>query len=66
MILASGAVEELGSALATLGPIVFVLPHPFGFFNVMIGLASFLFAAAAAIIFLGSRSVVIPLEQLNE
>jgi MFS transporter, putative metabolite:H+ symporter len=64
--IASGAVEGLGSALATVGPIVFVLLHPFGFLNVMIGLASFLFVAAAAIIFLGSRSVGISLEQLSE
>jgi MFS transporter, putative metabolite:H+ symporter len=64
--IASGAVEGLGSALATVGPIVFVLLHPFGFLNVMIGLASFLFVAAAAIIFLGSRSVGISLEQLGE
>lgn len=64
--IASGAVEGLGSALATVGPIVFVLLQPFGFLNVMIGLASFLFVAAAAIIFLGNRSVGISLEQLSE
>jgi MFS transporter, putative metabolite:H+ symporter len=64
--IASGAAEGLGSGLSTVGPIIFVLLHPFGFLNMMIGLASFLFAAAAAIIFLGSRSVGISLEQLNK
>ena len=64
--IASGAAEGLGSGLSTVGPIIFVLLHPFGFLNMMIGLASFLFAAAAAIIFLGSRSVGISLEQLHK
>lgn len=64
--IASGAVEGLGSGLATLGPIIFVLLHPFGFLNVMIGLAALLFAAAALIILFGRSSVGISLEQLNE
>ena len=41
--IASGAVEGIGSALAAIGPIIFVLLHPFGFLSVMTGLASFLF-----------------------
>ena len=64
--IASGAVEGLGSALAAIGPIIFVLLHPFGFLSVMTGLASFLFVAAAVIILLGNRSVGISLEQLNK
>ncbi len=32
--------------------LIFILLHPFGFLNMMNGLAAFLFAAAAAIIFL--------------
>src|SRR5262245_37731153 len=52
--------------LAKAVPIVFVLLQPFGFLNVMIGLASFLFAALAAIMFLGNRSLGISLEQLSE
>jgi putative MFS transporter len=63
--IASGAVEGLGSALSSVGPIIFVLLNPFGFLNMMIGLASFLFVAAAAIILLGNRSVGISLEELN-
>jgi MFS transporter, putative metabolite:H+ symporter len=63
--IASGAVEGIGSGLSSVGPIIFVLLNPFGFLNMMIGLASFLFAAAAAVILLGNRSVGISLEQLN-
>jgi putative MFS transporter len=63
--IASGAAEGLGSALATIGPIIFVLLRPFGFLNVMIGLAAFLFAAAAVIIMFGNRSVGISLEKLS-
>jgi len=64
--IASGAVEGLGSGLSAVGPIVFVLLHPFGFLNVMIGLASFLFVAAAVTTLFGNRSVGISLEQLNK
>lgn len=64
--IASGAVEGLGSALAAIGPIIFVLLHPYGFLSIMTGLASFLFVAAAVIILLGNRSVGISLEQLNK
>ncbi|HEY7080644.1 MAG TPA: MFS transporter [Nitrososphaeraceae archaeon] len=64
--IASGAAEGLGSALAAIGPIIFVLLRPFGFLNVMIGLASFLLAAAAVIILFGNRSVGMSLEQLNK
>jgi len=64
--IASGAVEGIGSGLATVGPIVFVLLQPFGFLNVMLGLAAFLFVAAALVILFGRRSVGISLEQLNE
>jgi MFS transporter, putative metabolite:H+ symporter len=63
--IASGAVEGIGSGLSSVGPIIFVLLNPFGFLNMMIGLASFLFAAAAAVILLGNRSVGISLEELN-
>jgi MFS family permease len=63
--IASGAAEGLGSALAAIGPIIFVLLRPFGFLNVMIGLAAFLFAAAAVITLFGNRSVGISLEQLS-
>ena len=62
-LIASGAVEGLGSALAAIGPIIFILLHPFGFLSVMTGLASFLFVAAAIVILLGNRSVGISLEQ---
>jgi MFS transporter, putative metabolite:H+ symporter len=62
---ASGGIEGLGSGLSTLGPVIFVLLQPFGFVNIMVGLASFLFAAAIAITFFGKRSVGISLEQLN-
>src|SRR6185437_2497553 len=64
--IASGAVEGIGSGLATVGPIVFVMLQPFGFLNVMLGLAAFLFVAAALVILFGRRSVGISLEQLNE
>ena len=64
--IASGAVEGLGSALAAIGPVIFILLHPFGFLSVMTGLASFLFVAAAIVILLGNRSVGISLEQLNK
>jgi len=64
--IATGGVEGLGSGLATVGPIIFVLLRPFGFFNVMIGLATFLFVGVALVILFGSRSVGISLEQLNE
>jgi putative MFS transporter len=62
---ASGGIEGLGSGLSTLGPVIFVLLQPFGFLNIMVGLASFLFVAAIAIVFFGRRSVGISLEQLN-
>jgi hypothetical protein len=58
-------VEGIGSGLSTVGPIIFVLLLPFGFHNVMIGLATFLFFAAIAIILFGNRSVGISLEQIN-
>lgn len=64
--IASGGVEGLGSGFSTLGPIIFVLLQPFGFFNIMVGLASFLFVAAIAVVFFGRRSVGISLEQLND
>jgi len=64
--MASGGVEGLGSGFSTLGPIIFVLLQPFGFFNVMFSLSSFLFAAAITIILFGRRSVGISLEQLNK
>jgi len=64
--MASGTVEGAGSSLSTLGPIILVLRHPFGFLKMMIGLASFLFVAAAVIILLGKRSVGVSLEQLNK
>jgi hypothetical protein len=64
--IASGAVEGLGSALAAIGPIIFVLLHPYGFLSIMTDLASFLSVAAAVIILLGNRSVGISLEQLNK
>ncbi|MGA7900045.1 MAG: hypothetical protein WCA39_14415 [Nitrososphaeraceae archaeon] len=62
----SGAVEGLGSALAAIGPIIFVLLHPYGFLSIMTDLAFFLSVAAAVIILLGNRSVGISLEQLNK
>ena len=64
--IATGGVEGLGSGLATVGPIIFVLLRPFGFLNVMIGLATFLFVGVALVILFGSRSVGISLEHLNE
>ena len=63
--IASGGIEGLGSGLSTLGPVIFILLQPFGFLNIMVGLASFLLVAAIAIVFFGRRSVGISLEQLN-
>ena len=64
--IASGGVEGMGSGLSTVGPIIFVLLHPFGFINAMLGLSFFLFAAAAIITLSGTHSTGISLEHLNK
>lgn len=64
--IASGGVEGFGSGFSTLGPIIFVLLQPFGFFYIMVVLASFLIVAAIAVVFFGRHSVGISLEQLND
>jgi MFS transporter, putative metabolite:H+ symporter len=64
--IASGGAEGLGSGFSTFGPIFFVLLQPFGFFYIMVGLASFLFVAAIVVVSFGRRSVGMSLEQLND
>jgi MFS family permease len=64
--MASGAVEGIGSGLATLGPIIFILLHPSGFLGMMVGLSIFLFVSVVIVLVFGRRTAGISLERLNE
>lgn len=63
---ASGIVEGSARGLAAIAPFVFVLLQPFGFMNIMLGLAAFSFVGTGAIMALGKRTRGQSLEKLTE
>lgn len=63
---AAGIVEGSARGLAAIAPFVFVLLQPFGFLNIMLGLAVFSFVGTGAIMVLGKRTSGQSLEKLTE
>jgi MFS transporter, putative metabolite:H+ symporter len=63
---AAGIVEGSARGLAAVAPFVFVLLQPFGFLNIMLGLATFSFIGTIAIVVLGKRTRGQSLEKLTE
>jgi putative MFS transporter len=61
----TGIVEGVGRLIATSGPFIFVLLQPFGFFNMMIGLALFPIAASIIMLIVGKNTLNVSLETLN-
>lgn len=61
----SGIVEGAGRLIATVGPFVFIMLVTFGFFNLMVGLATFSFVAAIVVLLLGRNTLNLSLEKLN-
>jgi putative MFS transporter len=61
----SGIVEGAGRLIATIGPFIFIMLEPFGFFNMMVGLSLFSFIAAIVVLLLGRNTLNLSLERLN-
>jgi MFS transporter, putative metabolite:H+ symporter len=61
---ASGVTEGISRIIGAIGPFVFVFLQPFGFLNVMMGIALFSFVAAG-IVLLGINTRGKPLEKLS-
>lgn len=63
---AAGIVEGSARGLAAVAPFVFVLLQPFGFLNIMLGLAAFSFVGTGVIMALGKHTKGQSLEKLTE
>lgn len=61
----TGIVEGVGRLIATSGPFIFVILQPFGFFNMMFGLALFPIVAAIIMLIVGKKTLNVSLETLN-
>lgn len=62
----TGMAEGSGRALSSLGPLIFVMLQPYGFFNLMAGLSLFAIAAACIVTLAGPLTRGRALESLNE
>jgi putative MFS transporter len=62
----AGTVEGISRGLAAIGPIIFVLVRPLGFFNLMVVIASFSVIATAMMIAYGSNTAGKSLEQISK
>jgi MFS transporter, putative metabolite:H+ symporter len=60
----SGAVKGIANAIASFGPMIFVLFQPYGFLNAMIGLGVFSMISAVMIVLFGRATAGKSLEEL--